>query len=63
LYRRAFFELPWCDIVPGNPQGAAAPLAPLLRWAMDQGQVSADLYSGPWTDVGTPERLAELNSL
>ena len=63
LYRRAFFELPWCDIVPGNPQGAAAPLAPLLRLAMDQGQVSADLYSGPWTDVGTPERLAELNSL
>lgn len=61
LYRRAFFEMPLCHIVPGNPQGEAAPLAPLLRAAMDQGQVSAELYSGPWTDVGTPERLAALN--
>lgn len=62
LYRRAFFESPWCDIAPGNPQGTAAPLAPLLRRAMDAGRVSAELYTGPWTDVGTPERLAELNA-
>ncbi|MET0310493.1 MAG: nucleotidyltransferase family protein [Burkholderiaceae bacterium] len=58
LYRRAFFEtLPW-----GNPHGAKAPLAPLLRKAMDNGQVSAQLYTGPWADVGTPERLAQLNT-
>jgi MurNAc alpha-1-phosphate uridylyltransferase len=63
LYRRAFFELPYCDIVPGNPQGTAAPLAPLLRAAMDRGQVGATLYTGPWTDVGTPERLAQLNAV
>ena len=57
LYRRALFDtLPF-----GNPQGLAAPLAPLLRQAMDQHQVSAELYEGPWTDVGTPQRLAELN--
>jgi len=62
LYRRALFESPWCDILPGNPQGTAAPLAPLLRKAMDAGLVSAELYTGPWTDVGTPERLAELNA-
>ena len=62
LYRRALFETPWCDILPGNPQGTAAPLAPLLRKAMDAGRVSAELYTGPWTDVGTPERLAELNA-
>ena len=62
LYRRALFEAPWCSIVPGNPQGTAAPLAPLLRAAMDAAQVSADLYTGAWTDVGTPERLAELNA-
>ena len=62
LYRRAFFEMPYCDIVPGNPQGTAAPLAPLLRAAMDRGQVGATLYTGPWTDVGTPERLAQLNA-
>lgn len=60
LYRRALFEAPWCDILPGNPQGTAAPLAPLLRMAMDAGLVSAELYTGPWTDVGTPERLKEL---
>ena len=29
---------------------------------MDLGQVSASLYSAPWTDVGTPERLAALNA-
>jgi N-acetyl-alpha-D-muramate 1-phosphate uridylyltransferase len=61
LYRRALFEAPWCPILPGNPQGTAAPLAPLLRAAMDGALVSAELYTGAWTDVGTPERLAELN--
>lgn len=61
LYRRALFEPPWCAIHRGNPQGTAEPLAPLLRRAMDAGRVSAELYRGPWTDVGTPERLAELN--
>ena len=60
LYRRALFEPPWCDILPGNPQGTAAPLAPLLRRAIAQGQVSAELYTGAWTDVGTPERLQQL---
>jgi len=63
LYRRAFFEMPCCDIVPGNPQGTAAPLAPLLRAAMDRGQVGASLYTGLWTDVGTPDRLAQLNAV
>lgn len=62
LYRRALFEPPWCDILPGNPQGTAAPLAPLLRQAIAAGRVSAELYEGAWTDVGTPERLAALNS-
>jgi len=62
LYRRALFEPPWCAIPPGNPHGVVAPLAPLLRAAMDAGQVSAELYTGAWTDVGTPERLAELNA-
>ncbi|RRD58016.1 nucleotidyltransferase family protein [Comamonadaceae bacterium OH2545_COT-014] len=61
LYRRALFEPPWCAILPGNPQGTAAPLAPLLRQAIAAGQVSAALYTGAWTDVGTPERLAALN--
>ena len=62
LYRRALFEAPWCDIPAGNPQGIKAPLAPLLRRAMDNQRISAELYTGAWTDVGTPERLAQLNS-
>ena len=62
LYRRALFLPPWCAVPPGNPQGARAALAPLLRAAMDQQRVSAALYTGSWTDVGTPERLAALNA-
>ena len=61
LYKRAFFAGPWCDIPAGNPKGVQAPLAPMLRQAMDNHQVSASLYEGPWTDVGTPERLAQLH--
>lgn len=62
LYRRDFFAPPRCDIPAGNPQGLKAPLAPMLRRAMDNGEVSAELYAGRWTDVGTPERLAQLNA-
>ena len=61
LYKRGFFEGPWCAIPAGNPAGIQAPLAPMLRAAMDAGLVSAALYTGRWTDVGTPQRLAELN--
>jgi MurNAc alpha-1-phosphate uridylyltransferase len=62
LYRGALFDAPWCDIAPGNPQGAKAALAPLLRAAMDQARISAELYTGRWTDVGTPQRLEQLNA-
>jgi MurNAc alpha-1-phosphate uridylyltransferase len=62
LYRRALFEAPWCDIPAGNPGGVKAALAPLLRAAMDQGRISAELYTGRWADVGTPERLMQLNA-
>jgi MurNAc alpha-1-phosphate uridylyltransferase len=61
LYRKALFLAPWCPIPYGNAAGVQAPLAPLLRAAMEQGQVTAQMYSGAWTDVGTPERLALLN--
>jgi MurNAc alpha-1-phosphate uridylyltransferase len=57
LFRRAFFD----SIPAGNPQCRKVPLAPLLRAAMDRGEVTAEVYAGPWTDVGTPERLAQLN--
>lgn len=60
LYKHAFFAD--CGLPAGNPQGAALALAPLLRAAMDQGLVSGEVYAGAWTDVGTPERLAQLNA-
>ncbi len=63
LYKRAFFEAPWCAIPAGNPEGVKAPLAAMLRAAMDNGVVSASLYTGAWTVVGTPERLAQLNAV
>ena len=62
LYRAELFAPPYCDIPSGNPAGRKAPLAPILRAAMDNELVSAELYTGPWTDVGTPERLAQLNT-
>lgn len=44
----------------GIVRGAKAPLAPLLRAAMAADAVGGELHEGRWTDVGTPERLAEL---
>lgn len=38
------------------------PLAPLLRAAAVRGQVSAERHDGRWTDVGTPERLRQLDA-
>ena len=58
LFRKSFFA----GLPAGNPKGEIAKLAPLLRAAMDRGEVTAELYHGPWTDVGTPERLASLNA-
>ncbi len=57
LYKRALFS----GLPAGNPQGLKAPLAPLLRQAMDNALITAQRWDGPWTDVGTPERLAALN--
>ncbi|MDW8337368.1 MAG: nucleotidyltransferase family protein [Tepidimonas sp.] len=60
LLRHALFAPPWCDLPRGNPTGQAAPLAPLLRRAMAAGRVSGEVWHGPWADIGTPQRLAEL---
>lgn len=45
----------------GIPRGSVAPLAPLLRAQIALGKVSGEHYRGLWTDVGTPQRLAELD--
>ena len=62
LMRRELFTAPWCPIPAGNPQGTAAPLAPVLRAAIQAGRVTGSLYQGRWTDVGTPQRLQGLNA-
>ena len=63
LYRKSLFSLPYCDIPAGNPNGVKAALAPLLRKAVAAQQVSGELYTGTWTDVGTPERLSQINQM
>ena len=42
-------------------QGSKAPLAPLLRKQIELGNVSGEHYQGIWVDVGTPQRLEELD--
>ena len=46
----------------GMPYGKQA-LAPLLFNAIDMKQLTTEYYGGKWYDIGTPERLMELNSL
>lgn len=54
LYRRALFA--GCE--PGK-----FPLAPLLRAAMRESKVTGEHYRGRWFDIGTPERLSELEQM
>ena len=50
------------QLVSGLRPGEKAPLAPLLREAAERRLISGELYRGLWQDVGTPERLSELES-
>ncbi|TAJ77273.1 MAG: nucleotidyltransferase family protein [Gallionellaceae bacterium] len=43
------------------PRGSKAPLAPLLREQIALGRVSGEHHRGIWVDVGTPQRLRELD--
>jgi MurNAc alpha-1-phosphate uridylyltransferase len=54
LFRAAMFS----DIAPGTRM----PLRPRLDAAIAARRLGARLWSGAWTDVGTPERLAALNA-
>lgn len=47
----------FADVVIGQP----AKLAPLLRAAIAENAATAQHYTGIWHDIGTPERLAELD--
>ena len=46
----------------GIAPGASARLAPLLRDAMAKRRVAGEFFDGRWTDVGTPQRLSELDA-
>ena len=52
VYKPALFS--------GLPQGKQ-PLAPILRNAMKNNKITGEKHPGEWQDIGTPERLAELN--
>lgn len=53
VYTAGFFA----DMMPGK-----LPLRPLLDTAISAGRVSGEHYGGAWTDVGTPQRLRELDA-
>ncbi len=65
VYRAALLH-GWRDVI-GSATGAEQSpprfkLAPLLRAAMRAGAVTGEHFTGHWTDVGTPERLAALDA-
>ena len=49
-------------LVEDQVMGQAAPLAPLFKKAMPKFQVTAALINDNWIDVGTPERLEQINT-
>ena len=48
-------------LVDGLVQGQPAALAPLLKQAMMKFQITAEVIKDNWIDVGTPERLIQVN--
>jgi MurNAc alpha-1-phosphate uridylyltransferase len=54
IYRPEFFAK--CE--PGR-----FPLAPMLRSAADASRLTGSIFDGVWEDVGTPQRLEELNAV
>lgn len=54
VYRPEMFD--------GVKAGEKAALAPILREYAARGLVGGEVYRGDWTDVGTPERLEQLNA-
>lgn len=53
IYTKQFFA--------GYPEGVTA-LAPILKEKITIQKVSGELYKNAWTDVGTKERLQQLNN-
>ena len=52
VYRKSFFA---------QQSSGIKALPPMWRTAINQGLIAAQHFTGQWTDVGTPQRLNELN--
>jgi MurNAc alpha-1-phosphate uridylyltransferase len=50
------------DVDTGAEGKPKFPLAPILRARMADGSITGEHHRGRWTDVGTPERLADLDA-
>ncbi|WP_298577142.1 N-acetylmuramate alpha-1-phosphate uridylyltransferase MurU [uncultured Luteimonas sp.] len=65
LYRPTLLD-DWRAVIGDTPGAGDVPprfrLAPLLRAAMRRGAASGEHHAGAWTDVGTPERLRQLDA-
>lgn len=61
LYTFSGIALYRCGFFSGCTDGIF-PLKPLLSRAMAANRCSAELYTGVWEDVGTPQRLQALNA-
>jgi MurNAc alpha-1-phosphate uridylyltransferase len=53
-YRASLFD----PVMPGSRHA----LAPLLREQMAPGRITGEHYRGEWDDIGTPQRLADLET-
>lgn len=53
-YRATLFD----PVVPGSKHA----LAPLLRAHMASGAITGERHAGQWDDIGTPQRLAQLDA-
>jgi MurNAc alpha-1-phosphate uridylyltransferase len=65
VYRPSLFD-DWRETVGDAPGADETPprfrIVPLLRAAMARGEATGEHHRGKWTDVGTPERLAQLDA-
>ena len=50
------------DLVEGLPPGTRSPLRPWLERAIGLQRLGGSRWDGAWTDVGTPQRLADLQT-
>lgn len=53
IYQPALFR----EVLPNKP----AKLAPLIRYAIKNKKLNGEHFQGDWVDVGTPERLRDLD--